>query len=70
MPDPDQHFQTGPWQHNKEELKYIRSVLSAYTYYKYRVSHEERSIFWKVIVSVTLSKKNVYVVSHSKQFLR
>jgi hypothetical protein len=34
-----------------------------------RVSQEERSIFWEVIVSVILSKKSVYVhVSYSELF--
>jgi hypothetical protein len=27
----------------------------------YRVSQEQRSVFWEVIVSATLSKKSVYV---------
>jgi hypothetical protein len=37
----------------------------------YRVSQEERSVFWKVIVSVILSKKIVYVhVSYSERFPR
>jgi hypothetical protein len=37
----------------------------------YRMSHEERSIFWEVTVSVILSKKSVYVhVSYSEQFPR
>jgi hypothetical protein len=40
--------------------------------YIYRVSEEERSLFWEVIVSVILSKqKSVYVhVSCSERFLR
>jgi hypothetical protein len=37
----------------------------------YRVSQKERSIYWEVIVSVILSKNNVYVrVSYSEPFPR
>jgi hypothetical protein len=37
----------------------------------YRMSPEEMSVLWEVIVSVILSKKNVYVhVSYSERFPR
>jgi hypothetical protein len=39
-------------------------------YFVYRVSREEMSIFWEVIVSVILSKKVYMYVSYSERFLR
>jgi hypothetical protein len=43
-----------------------RSLIAILTY---RVSQEERSIFWEVMISVILSKKSVYAhVSYSERF--
>jgi len=39
-------------------ISYVENTL--YSTNKYRVSHEERSIFWEVIVSVIISK-NIYM---------
>jgi hypothetical protein len=44
-------------------------ICCTISFYIYRMSQDERSISWEVIVSVILSKKSVYVdVSYSERF--